>query len=1773
MPPTETYRVAVTVRTQKGEARLKTIKDLLEVSPPDELALKRARADLNREVLEMTQLYDDLVNALINNKEATEETFGEVYEDKMKVIKSLTDCLTAIEETLEKKPEKKYVPSGGLLPKLKLEKFSGEVGTFQPFIDSFDASIGSRTDLPEVDKLNLLKTFLQGPPLVLIESFKTTAGNYKTAISALKDRFGNQMRYELKLVQRFFELKRPSHNLKEISEFHCEYESIIRSLENVGCSIKDNEFFILRGLLGKLKCETWNILSISGSLEKIDLDNFRKNFTKMVSDMEAMPSGTKSCSKSSSQKNENINSSSEIRQSVKPKNKKYWQKSDIGNYSISVTNEKGPKGNPGSSSSFNSRAAKGELQCLLCDGSHRHFDCSRFPTVADRIKRTLELGRCTKCCRRHDSKDCRIWLSTCWKCRQGNHHALFCDGTSETSSKTSETKAAPVILAVDSRGGSPGNGAVPSAEAMVLCADVGVETRVFFDLGAQRTFIHADLVKKLKIIPKETIELTVDSFTETVPKKIYDVVKIEVVIGDRRREVSAVVTPRIPGNIHTEGLSKTMEYLKRKGIKLADPNVKGDVLSNIGILMGTDYSMKFLKQFRIIDNIELLETSGGYAPLGLLPPEIAQPQTSVSSVSSVVVANINVRSNPVLNNDVSSDLEKYVPQLWELESIGIQQETYTPEEASAYAAYHRSVIYKENQYWVKLPWKVDRGHLPTNYHLSKHRLQSTLKKLEKNPEHIKLYSEIIREQESKGFIERVENACVTESTHYLPHLAVVKESKTTPLRIVFDCSARQDKKSNSLNDCLYSGPSLTEKLGKVLLKFRTNPYAYSADISKAFLRVGLQEEDRNYTRFLFPENPLDPQSNLVTYRFRSVLFGATSSPFLLQATLSHHLDKSESPYAEKIKESLYVDNVQGTMLNETELLDFYNSVNQTMTEANMPLQSWATNSIGLQQVMNIEQSENQKILGINWNISADALNILEVNFESDPLSKRKLLSSLSRIFDPLGLLSPLTIPARMLMQETWKLQLDWDSILPETIQEQWKKIARGLKGLSQISLPRETCREDRFYDLHVFCDASQKAYGAVAYVTDGEQTPQLVMSKAKVAPVQQKTLPQLELTALYVGVRLQNYIRETMSDIQFRKVYVWSDSEVALCQIKNNHSKKIYVRNRVASINEIGSHCIFGHVRTEQNPADLLTRGQSVANIKKAHHWFHGPAWLNDKENWPVQKLQLSVQCPVVEVEEPGQVPVLDGNKYSSLKKLLGVTNQIFRFINLSRKEEYVKESPLRYWLKFVQETEYGEEMQFLKGKPGKTPDLVKKLGLFLEEGVIRCKGRIDNSELSYSARFPVLLPKKHWFTKLMIEETHCKALHGGVQETLCKLREHYWVPQGRQSVKSVIVKCYVCRRLEGPSCDYPAPPALPSFRVDNCTPFLTTGVDYTGALNITDSDTGESRKVYVVLFTCANTRAVHLELATDLTADTFLNVFRRFVARRSCPQLMISDNGKYFRLSSSLLRQIMEDTTVQRELEERGCKWKFIPPKSPWQGGFYERLIGVVKSCLKKVLFKKKVSIEDLYTIVAEVESRVNNRPLTYISDDIDELEALTPSHLICGRRLKSLPSVTHAAEENDPNYLDHRELNERYGNLSRIINKWQDLWKREYLTSLREKFYGVAPSRNLIRTLKVGDVVVVQGLGPRAEWPLGRVEETCPDEGGVVRMVKLQTKNGTSLRTVEKLYPLECEVDPEALSADEEVSESTPQQQEEGERPSRRAAAKFRNRLRSLIDSGDLS
>ncbi|XP_069187167.1 uncharacterized protein [Procambarus clarkii] len=231
--------------------------------------------------------------------------------------------------------------------------------------------------------------------------------------------------------------------------------------------------------------------------------------------------------------------------------------------------------------------------------------------------------------------------------------------------------------------------------------------------------------------------------------------------------------------------------------------------------------------------------------------------------------------------------------------------------------------------------------------MAQNQLGSPVLHLQRHPENLKLYHE---KQLGDKFVEVVTNDNPKEG-RYLPHHPVLKNTST--LWIVFNCSAKTKQSSVSLNDCLQIGPSLAQTQYDVLLNFRIGTYAYTVDISIGFLRVGLQEDERNYTKFLWIKDPNDPNSELITYRFASVLSGAMSSLFRLQATLDMHLKKSNSPNKTEISNNLYVDNFQGTTSIESKLLNIYHKANRELMGANMPPQSWVSNNAKLNQMIEI----------------------------------------------------------------------------------------------------------------------------------------------------------------------------------------------------------------------------------------------------------------------------------------------------------------------------------------------------------------------------------------------------------------------------------------------------------------------------------------------------------------------------------------------------------------------------------------------------------------------------------------------------------------------------------------------------------------------------------------------------------------------------------------------------------------------------------------------------
>ena len=397
-------------------------------------------------------------------------------------------------------------------------------------------------------------------------------------------------------------------------------------------------------------------------------------------------------------------------------------------------------------------------------------------------------------------------------------------------------------------------------------------------------------------------------------------------------------------------------------------------------------------------------------------------------------------------------------------------------------------------------------------------------------ETLRTYDDILSDQEKRGFIEKVPNASPVKGSHYLPHRPIKKESSTTPIRIVYDCSCSGSKKQPSLNDCLMVGPPFLNDLCSILLRFRSYTFALSADIEKAFLHVKLNEVDKDYTRFLWLSDANNPGSALTTYRFKVVPFGTASSPFMLYAAIDLHLSKFKSPVAKDVKRSLYVDNVLSGRDSEKEIIEYYQQARTILKQANFNLCSWSSNSQQLQLRTSEDRTNDSNstvnVLGLRWNTLTDTLLFAsKLIAPRNPLlvTKREVLQASSLIYDPLGFLTPVTVQAKILLQEIWQRHLDWDEPLDKDLSNKWCAIAIEIQNASKVTIPRTyhpSPGTKPYQHLYIFCDASQKAYGAVAYLQIDEQICWM-MSRSRVAPVKVTTLPKLELMAAVVQHDLQ----------------------------------------------------------------------------------------------------------------------------------------------------------------------------------------------------------------------------------------------------------------------------------------------------------------------------------------------------------------------------------------------------------------------------------------------------------------------------------------------------------------------------------------------------------------------------------------------------------------------------------------------------------------------------
>ena len=1388
----------------------------------------------------------------------------------------------------------------------------------------------------------------------------------------------------------------------------------------------------------------------------------------------------------------------------------------------------------------------------------------------------------------------------------GRHHPSICDGENygkkveekETKLETKvsglqvqtkqpeepvelkELREVNVATTVKTGGGT----ALQTLQAIVTAngGEQSVKCRLLLDSACNKTFITTELAELFKANPKCTEMVNVSSFGKQKGSIRSDVYDVEIKGLDHKNKIKAEVftVPTITTlpNSKPEVVKENYEHLK----DLWFPDVSEKDTLEVHMLVGMDLLWQLQTGHSRRGTTEepvAIETIFGWTLAGKIG----------GSNSSEMKVNVNL----FIEEGGKNGIENNVKKLWDYETLGIR------ETDDVYEDMVDSIRFTGERYSVKLPWKTGNYHLPDNYRMSQSRMQSQLKKLKKELEKLQAYHEIITDQLNEGIVEKVMAASSSERVHYLPHHPVIRENaETTKMRIVFDASARMRKGALSLNDCLHIGPSLAPLLYDVLLRLREHQVILIGDIRKAFLQIEVDEGDRDSLRFLWVKDPFAADVQEEILRFSRVIFGVGPSPFLLGGTLAHHLEKYEKGEPEivkAIKNGLYVDDLASGGKTAEFVWKLYLRVKTILQEGGFIMHKWKTNDVKLRKM--IEGSEapvddqeptfaqtqlgkvnqkDEKILGLIWNENTDSFqfNLEDIADKGEKLevTKRNILSILSSLFDPLGIIGPVLVAAKVLFQKMCLETNEWDKVVSEDLVRNWKTWLQDLKQQGSIVFSRSIYmniqEEVTWCWIHGFGDASKVAYCAVIYIVYTQLSgtyAKMLTSKPRVAPMKPQSIPRLGLMAARCTAKLVQNVETALNNqrrIEGRTL--WSDSKTVLCWLRNKKEWKQFVKHRVNDILKVSDNEHWKYCPSEDNPADIGTRGMIASKLNESQLWWNGPSWLVKEESfWPKQEPisdteeteeERATSMVALDItDEDGLGSIMDVTRYGTLWKLFRITAWVVRFIWNIRAKLRGKQKISDEFL-HTEETEAARKMWLISAqedlkKEKHFPELEKRLGIKENDGILRCYGRLDHAVLGEEAKHPVILPKHHPVTRLIVDSCHRHVLHGRTRNTLAEFRSQYWMGKARQVIKAILRRCATCKRHQARPFNKPAPGQLPEFRVTPARPFQNCGVDFAGPLYVLRRKS--MKKVYITLFTYGVTRAIHLELVPDLSAETFKQTLKKFTARRGTPSLMVSDNAKTFEATAKWLKKLYRDPTVQHFLQENNIRWRFNLSLAPWWGGFFERLVGLVKRTLRKVLGNARLRFEELETILIETEGMLNNRPLTYLYEEATE-DVLTPNHLIFGHRLGTLPDaeVDSADEDTDEGKC-----------MKYIRTRQQHLWNRwekEYLTNLREHHeMGTSGSSKP----EIGEVVLIkEEQTNRRKWKLGRIVSLIEGRDGMMRGATIRVISGGNpreiQRPIQKLYSMELKCQPDEAMPAERQLPVQPDEETRNVRPRRLAA-----------------
>ena len=1052
-------------------------------------------------------------------------------------------------------------------------------------------------------------------------------------------------------------------------------------------------------------------------------------------------------------------------------------------------------------------------------------------------------------------------------------------------------------------------------------------------------------------------------------------------------------------------------------------------------------------------------------------------------------------------------------------------------------------------------------------------------------EYTNFFTDVIR----KGYAEEVPQHQLNRGNGqvwYIPHHGVHHPKKGT-LRVVFDCGA--EFQGTSLNSQLLQGPNLTSSLLGVLVRFRQEPVAFMGDIKAMFYQVKVADEDKDFLRFLWwPEGNV--KQDVVEYRMTVHLFGAVSSPscasYALRKTAEDNQSHFSADVVETVKRNFYVDDCLKSLPTEEEAVHVVKALTDICQRGGFTLTKWISNSRAVLQTvaeehraedlreLNLDRDELpvERALGLQWCVEMDSFKFKMV-VKEQPHTRQGMLSIISSVYDPLGFLAPITLPAKILLQELCRRRCGWDDNIPEDIEHQWTRWLNELERMTSFNIQR--CIKPRDFgqptlaQLHHFSDASENGFGTVTYLRMQNNRNSVhvsfMLGKARVTPLKLITIPRLELTAAVLAVRVDQMLRAELQ-LPLEPSTFWTDSTSVLKYIKNEDKRfHTFIANRVSTIRDATHVSQWRYINTKDNPADDASRGMKVEELLTGGRWIEGPNVLSKSDDWPTYTTDVTISSDDPEVKKDVVVNAIIADSPNATDRLIAYFSDLMKlkiavawFLKLRRtlfklkqrrKEleaadvhrndsncssnhrrlemEKVKDelggqalSSADFLEAEVAIIRYSQQQRFKKeiaalsaGKSVAKDSVIYKLDPRLEDGVLRVGGRLSRAAMPEEAKHPLILSKDRYISTLILRHIHQQLGHSGRNHTLAELRKRFWITNANSAVRKIISQCCFCRRYVGrvgeqKMADLPKERLLPDL-----PPFTNVGVDYFGPIEV---KRGRSIcKRYGVIFTCLSSRAVHLEVAQSLDTDTCINAIRRFVSRRGQVAQIRSDNGTNFVGAERELREALAALNQDRMkgvLLQDGIHWSFNPPTGSHHGGVWERVIRMVRKVLSSVLHLQTLDDDGLHTVLCEVEAILNGRPITKLSDDPNDLEPLTPNHILL---MKSKPVLPPGLFIKQDLYVKRRWRQVQY-----IADLFWKRWVQEYLPLLQERQKWNQKRRSLVP----GDIVVVaDSAAPRGSWLLGRVLETFPDKKGLVRSVRLKTKTNILDRPVTKLCLLQ--------------------------------------------------